>query len=251
MDRKTPIVLLVVSLAAFACAQEAGPTSPSALVSRMLARYANVNSMVGTIRFTQTAQSKSVSIETTLQFERPSKLFIRQQLRSSDPMTWLVVSDGKEFSYNTPENLPGAANLPRLIEKVVQNDIALDTRAIYKAAASSIGDRSAPLDIVIGDPDDLKGLTYQWASLEYRGRVRLGDEDVDLIVGRWRPYGTAPAHGTYEMYLTPSGELRRYVVIESVSAGPQNPTVIQVHSVWDVRLTINGKVDPALFKVIR
>lgn len=251
MDWKTPIVVLTALAAGLVGAQERAAVSASGLVSNMLGRYADAKSMTGTIRFTQSAQRSSVSIETTLQFEKPSKLFIRQQLRSSEPMTWLVVSDGSQFSYNTPENLPGAANLPRLVEQVEQNGVKLDTKGIYKAAASSIGDRSAPLDIVIGHPEDLKGLTYQWATLEYRGRVQLGDETVDLIAGRWRPYGTAPAHGTYEMYLTPSGELRRYVVVETVSAGPENPQMLEVRSVWDVRVAINGKPDPALFKVVR
>ncbi|MCB8933468.1 MAG: hypothetical protein M9921_00830 [Fimbriimonadaceae bacterium] len=251
MDRKTPLVIMIALLTVSVGAQESAKVSASGLVSRMLGRYSAASSMTGTIRFTQSAQRNSVTIETTLQYEKPSKLYIRQQLRSSEPMTWLVVSDGTQFSYNTPENLPGAANLPRLVEQVKQNDVTLDTRGIYKAAASSIGDRSAPLDIVIGDPDDLKGLTFQWATLEYRGQVLVGDERLDLIAGRWRPYGTAPAHGTYEMYLTPSGELRRYVVVETVGAGPENPTVIEVRSVWDVNLKIDGKVDPALFKVVR
>lgn len=251
MDWKTPFVVGFALAAAFCMAQETAAPSASALVSRMLAHYSSAQSLTGTIRFTQSAQNTSVGIETVLQVERPSRLYIRQVLRSNEPAAWLVVSDGKQFSYNTPNNLPGSENLPRLVEQVSQNGTTLDSRAIYKAGATSIGDRSAPLDIAIGHPDDLKSLTFQWATLEYRGRRKLGDEEVDVIGGRWRPYGEAPASGQFEMYILPTGELRRYAILESVSPQGANGTVFEVRSVWDVRITANGKPDPALFRVIR
>ncbi len=251
MDWKPPLIVTLVGLAALSMAQEAARPTASALVSKALAHYAGAQSMVGTIRFTQTAQSKSVVVETKLQFERPSKLYIRQELIANERMLWLVVSNGMEFSYNTPENLPGASNLPRLVEAVSQNGLTLDVQKIYKAAASSIGDRSAALDIAIGHPEDLKSLTFQWATLESRGRVRVGGEELDLVAGRWRPYGTAPASGQYEMYITPAGELRRYVVLESVSPQGANGAVFEIRSVWDVQLKVGATVDQSLFKVIR
>jgi outer membrane lipoprotein-sorting protein len=251
MDWKPPLVVTLAGFAALSMGQEAPRPTASALVSKVLAYYSGAQSMVGTIRFTQTAQSRSVVVETNLQFERPSKLYIRQELIAGERMLWLVVSNGTEFSYNTPENLPGATNLPRLIESVSQNGLTLDVPKIYKAAASSIGDRSAPLDIAIGHPEDLKSLTFQWATLESRGRVRLGEEEVDLVAGRWRPYGSAPASGQYEMYISPTGELRRYVVLESVSPQGANGAVLEIRSVWDVRLKVGAAVNQALFKIIR
>lgn len=251
MDWKAPFVIGLSLVASAAWSQDAAQPSPSALITRMLSFYSNAQTLTGNIRFTQTAQNTSVTIETVLQVERPSRLYIRQVLRSSEPATWLVVSDGKEFSYNTPSNLPGHVNLPRLVEKVSQNGETLDTRSIYKAGVTSIGDRSAPLDIAIGHPDDLKSLTYQWATLEYRGRRKLGDEEVDVIGGRWRPYGQAPANGEFEMYMLPTGELRRYAILESVSPQGANGAVFEVRSIWDVQIKVNGKPDPTLFRVVR
>lgn len=254
MDWKTPIFVSLMGLAALGSAQQPQPQqrpSASALVSQVLAYYSGAQSLVGTIRFTQTAQSKAVVIDTHLQFERPSKLYIRQELTAEEKMVWLVVSDGSNFSYNTPDNLPGATNLPRLVEQVSQNGQSLDVPKIYKASASSIGDRSAALDIAIGHPEDLKSLTYQWATLESKGRVRLGSEELELVAGRWRPYGTAPASGLFEMYITPAGELRRYVVVENVSPEGANGAVFEIRSVWDVHIKIGAKPDSALFKVIR
>lgn len=254
MDWKSPLIVTLLGLAAVGSAQQPQQQqrpSASALVTKVLAYYSGAQSLAGTIRFTQTAQSKAVVIDTVLQFERPSKLYIRQELTAFEKMVWLVVSDGTNFSYNTPDNLPGATNLPRLVEQVAQNGLTLDVPKIYKAAASSIGDRSAALDIAIGHPEDLKSLTYQWATLEARGRVQIGGEELELVTGKWRPYGTAPASGQFEMYMALSGELRRYTVVENVSPEGANGAVFEIRSVWDVNIKIGAKPDPALFRITR
>src|SRR4051812_37388578 len=80
-------------------------TPASQLVSKMLRYYADAQSMTGTITYTATDGGGKVQMVTYLQYEKPSKLFIKQVKGGSQPMQWLVTSDGKLFSYDSPEYL--------------------------------------------------------------------------------------------------------------------------------------------------
>lgn len=233
----------------------------AALVGKMLARYDGAKTLTGTIRFTQTANNVSIVIDTAIQYEKPSKLFIRQERRSSEPRIFLVTSDGQHFSYDLPEDRV-AAQGERLIEPVKQLGRDLDIRQIYAAASRSLGDRSAPLDIAIARTEDLRFIRNQWATVDFA--PSQPDTGLRVVTGNWRLNATAPASGQYEMWITEEGELKRYQQSEIIqpettvldekfrprplglNAGP-----IQIVSIWDVNLQVDGKPDNALFKVVR
>jgi hypothetical protein len=212
----------------------------------MLARYSAAKTVDGTIVLRQTAGSVSVGVETTLRYERPARLSLRQVRRSAEPRTWWVTSDGKTFSYDAP---PETAPRPgqRLIERVLPGMTIGD---LYAAASRSLGDRSAPLDIAIGRPEHLRFLTRQWATMAFAADRKLGEDRVRVIAGRWREYGDAAVTGTFEMWVEPDGTLRRYVLRETIAPDPRlGPQ--QVTSTWDVNLRIGVSIDPDAFKVIR
>jgi len=240
---------LLIAPQSIAPAQEPEVKKPGVIVSELLGRYNSAVTIKGGIKFTQSYKGASVVTETTLQFEKPSKLFAKQVRTGEVP--WLVTSDGNLFSYSAPP-LADVQRTKRLIEPVDQLGKLLTIRDIYGAGLSRILDRSAPLEIAIGRIEDLKLIRNQWASMEL---LEGGDGKGNrLIVGKWREdAGSTPA-GNYEMVITPAGDLIRYTVKEmrgftGPDGKPMAPDLLV--SDWQVALQIDATVDPALFTVVR
>jgi len=221
-----------------------GQETAAVVVGKLLSKYADAKTLSGTVRFTQSLGNVSVGIDTRIQFERPSKLFIRQDRRSSEPKTWIVTSDGKIFSYDPPDNLSGGTS--RLLEAIPESGSIKD---IYNATSRSMGDRDAPLIIAISRQRDLEYLRNQWVSVDYVEPKPANSEGYVVVGGKWREFVSAPASGSWELWLDAKGELRKYVRREVIAAEGMAPQ--QVVTVWDVAFEIDGKVDPTLFQVIR
>lgn len=261
-----------IALLALVAQDQKPPPRASEIVSKMLSHYSGAQSITGTIKLRQGANGQMArgSMDTEIQFERPSKLYIKQVQNTADwgtitvldprgrpreaprtsPPTWLVTSDGVLFSYDTADDSPG--NRQRLLEKVMPRPSeVLDVRGIYTAVARSLGDRSVPLEIAIGRTDDLRHFTRQLVTLEYAGRTKLGEEDVNVVRGQWRDVDMSErVAGKYEIFVTDQGDFRKYAIYQTVqpSKGSQP---IDVVSVWDIALTVNGKPDPDLFRVVK
>ena len=229
----------------------------AAIVSKMMSHYADAKTLSGTIKYTLTAGSSSVSMETYVQFERPGLIYIKQVENAGKNRVWILASDGKYFSYDLPDQEPGVG---RLVEPMVQvrsdrkpgdpKPVPFDIGVMYKAAAASLADRSTALDLAIGRLDDLKYLQHQIATVRNEGRVDVGDRQLDHIAGDWRGLDSNQVTGTYEMFVADDGGLVRFVRHEN--AAPENGgPPISLHSIWDVNLTVNGPVDRALFKIVR
>lgn len=236
---------LVLSQAA---AQDAQP-SAAQIVGKMLAYYNDAKSMTGTITMTQSMMNQSTIYDSILQFELPSKLYLKQTHRATGRTT-LVTSDGRAFSYNLPKHLQNLGGKDeRLLEAVQQGGRALKVRDIYRASVESLADRSVPLDIAIGHPEDLKFIRSQWSTVAYQGKDKIGEESVHVIGGRWREYGDAPPSGTYKLVINEKHELRRYILHEALGVPGQG--VQEVVTVWEVKLAKDGKPDVNAFRVVR
>src|SRR5579862_8720306 len=84
-------------------------TSPAkTLISKMLAYYFSANTLTGNIVLTAAAGGGHTTWNTTVQFERPSKLYIQQARVNGPSEAWYITSDGKVFSYAAPENTLGS-----------------------------------------------------------------------------------------------------------------------------------------------
>lgn len=223
--------------------------TPAQLVSKMIAHYYSAKTLVGTIEMSQRAGTKQVNISTQLQMQAPNKLYLQQKLSAAYGQTlWLVTSDGNSFTYDPPRGIEGK----RLMESCWQNGIAFTHRSIYQAIVDSIGDRSTPLDLVMGRKEDLEFRRNQWATLDKIGDTKLGETEVTVVGGSLRDYGKAPISGQYEMYIDGKGQLLRYVEHESVAVRVNKQDVIQaVDTIWDVNIAVDAPVEPSLFKVIR
>lgn len=243
----TTILAIAVAMApGFAApAAQGDGASAASILTKMFARYGDAKTLKGTIVLTQSIGNQGGQLKTDIQFEYPSKLYLRQEKEFVKKETWLVTSDGKHFSYAAPYG-PGKGQ--RLIEPIrLATGTTLTVRDIYAAVTASIGDRSAPLDLAISRKEDLNYLRGQWASLTLDGAKDLNGEEVYAISGNWREYQTAPVSGRFQIFVSKEGDLKRYAIEESVKLDNS----YRVVSVWEVNLKINGEVDDKLFKLVK
>lgn len=261
--------MILNSLALLVAAQ--GTPDPSALVSKMFAYYNDAKSMSGTITFNQAFQNNRVRIDTKFQFEWPAKIYISQVYTGTKRKDrWLVTGDGEAFTYDEPRLVVSKTANNRLYEPVqyipppprYKGDIQQpkppphDVRSIYRAVCLTIGDRSLPLDVAFGRKEDLQYVKNQLKTVTYKGEQDLNGEKVHVVRGLWRDHTgneVSPDNGEYELYITDSGELRRFARSEHVDFRNDFNVVIaqgQVITIWDVNIKKNAGVDPALFKVV-
>src|SRR5205823_3210391 len=83
-------------------------TTAGQLITKMLGYYHDANTLTGTIVLTATDGAGTANLNTRVQFEKPSKLFIEQTLGGRNPQSWYVTSDGVNFTYSSPDNLMGS-----------------------------------------------------------------------------------------------------------------------------------------------
>jgi hypothetical protein len=227
--------------------------SPSKIMSRMFAHYAEANSVVGTIRMTQSAQGKAVHTQTELQFERPSKIFLRQVRDGLKGRQWLLTSDGNTFSYNRPDDEDYGRD--RYVEYVTQHNKALTISEEMLAAYKSLGDVNPILESTVASKEWLTRLTQQWATLVYHGRATVNGKDVAEVTGEYRDTNLVKVSGTFSAYVTDEGELVRYQLKQIMQVGnPTNPreTIpVEVVTTWDSDLKLNGRTDPTLYRVVK
>lgn len=229
---------------------EAPKPSAAQVVSQMIARYHKAESLSGTIQMRQKLGDKAVGIDTYIQFERPSKLFIHQKMVGGGDREWVVSSDGELFSYEVPDDQAFARKGSRLVENVVVSGIVLNVRDIYGAAIRSLGDRSTVLDLLIGRTPDLQMRRAQWVSLHYGDMVEFKGQKVHRIAGDWRLNDRVQDVGRFEMLISPEYDLKRMVIQERLAASDaSNPVFITTE--WDVNIRVGSPGNPSLYRLVR
>lgn len=229
--------------------------SPSEVVSKMFARYAGAKSIVGTIKMTQAARGVSVHTDSELQLERPALIYLHQSRDGSFSRNWFLTSDGKEFSYDRPQEYLDNAGVQygksRFVEYVTQHGVSMGISEMLLASYKSLGDVNPMLETAVASKEWLSRLTQQWASLYYRGKQTVGGQSVDAITGDYRETKMVPISGTFEAYISDSGDFVRYVIHEKHSYPKLQSGVIEVTTTWDADLRLNAKTDPNLYKVLK
>lgn len=225
----------------------AATVTPGKVVSDMMNHYYNSSSSKGRIQMIQSAQGIAISVDTEFQFAPPSKIYIKQVRRSTSPAVSLVTSNGKHFSYPTPETPVSSKGADRLIETVVQQGVPLDYRQIYAAVSESLLDRCAPLDLAFARTEDLKYLRDQWATLDFLpGDNPAGDR---VLGGQWRAYGSVPPAGTYKMTISKNNELKKFEMSESVAFTDKIAGVVT--TTWTCEIQTNATPEEKLFTLVR
>ncbi len=238
-----------ILLASFAVAMQTAPPNPGKIVSDMLMKYREAQTVVGHIALTVTESGASgkVNVMTNIQYAKPGKLYIKQS-KANDPKARLVTSDGVHFSYDLPDNQGLVLKEQRLIESIknLRGEVQ-SIQDIYAAATASLFDRSAPLDIVMSRKEDLEYLNFQWATVQYRGKSEINGKQAHIIGGDWRPFGTSPVIGQYEFCISEEGDLLKFV--QRTQYRVNGVTAVATY-VYDVNVVRGAKPDEALFKVI-
>jgi len=244
------IALAFITLATTQGQAQVSQEKPTAsqLLTKVLSRYSTATSVSGNIVMTQSAQGQTINVVTKLQYERPGKIFLAQQKNGKNPDAWLLVSDGETFSYNDPND---ATHVKRNTEYRIQNGIEQKVADLYMAAERSLGDLNPILDIAISQPVRLQRLKEQWATLNVEGTAKVNGIAVQRVTGLLRVDAKTPAAGTFEIDVTDEGDIVRYGTSQKYSFPDISKEVIEVTTIWDSNLKVGGKIDPALYKVIR
>lgn len=217
------------------------------LVSKMLAKFSAAQEMVGAIVMTQSYEGHKYIVDTSVQFLKPYKLFIKQVSNRTPPEVWVASSTGTQISYDVQPHLKELVKTKRFLESQTEEHEVLKVGEVYHVVSRSIGDRSVPLDIAIGHIDDLKYIRNQWKTMSVKGTAVFNGQDVYEIVGDWRPHLTAGVRGKYAMLIDKNNELKQYSITEMFALGKSEPKPIT--TVWDVDLKIDAKSDPALYRI--
>lgn len=235
-------------LGATLLAQPAPPRVPSAaeLLTSLFAKYHAAHSLTAKIRMTQSVAKEKLILDSTLAYERPSKVMYEQRIvQPSDPRVGRIVSDGDQFTYQLPPILGDSLKQgPRAAELVGQrNGTALTVGDIISVGRPGMLDKfGEAANIMVARREDLEALREQWETVAYVGRAKFGDETVHRMGGKWRPYKDAISSGTFEIMVGDDGLLRRYAKKE-ILATPDGKTVEDVVTVYDVQ---EQQLDPAI-----
>lgn len=250
------LINAILMVASIASAHAQAPTSKE-LIEKMLNRYYAANTLTGKVRLTVAAQGATASLDTEVQFEKPSKLYIHQQKNVADPdpsrpTSWLVTSDGVKYTYDAPiltNGLGASRSGTRLKEDVLdpRTGTKNDVKMIYAVARPTLGDFSMPLDIALAHPANLRYRRGQWIDHAVTGTKEIRGKTAYIVSGKYRINQGEPESGRYQMAITADGDLLQYVESIVVGVGSKN---VEIISQWDVDFTINGPVNPALFKVV-
>ncbi len=240
----------MITAVIFTLACQDQPLSAGQLVSKMIARYHDAKALKGDCVTKLQVGAQQLMINSTFQIERPLKIYLQQTV-SGAPSAYTLTSDGKEFSYNKPLSAPSTDRDPkgRLIESIGDGTSLGD---IYSAAGESLAERSAVIDIVVGDLRDLQRLKSQWATLELAGTDNVSGVNANHVTGKWRLNALSPVSATYDLYITSSGDLVKYSMTQLSGVDKdQNAGDLKVSREYQIHIDVDPKVDPKLFTVMK
>lgn len=207
------------------------------LIKKMVDHYASAKSLSARIRLTQSVKDFSITIDSTVAFDQPDRMLIRQVKTGGNAGSWLVVSDGKTFSYPRPQNVVGPA---RFVEKVNQLAGHQDVREMYGVSATAIPDRSAVLDALFGRAEDMDMYYPRWRSLKFGKPMKIRGVDCQVVEGDYCDNADDQPTGKFSLAISADGDLLRYTTSNKYQAPSDPPQIVEVLSVWDVDAKLNG-----------
>lgn len=242
-------------LAAIGFAQQS--TTPQAqdagsVISSMLMRYYQAQTLKTTIVHTVSALGKSQTIQTDLQFDRPSLLSIRQVRSEPDANVWIAASDGKAFSYPVPIGIVLGTDQSKTIVEPVKNALGQDqsVQDLLQAAADSFPDFTDPLLIMAGWKDAQKVMIARWSNLQLQTITDKNGVKDWAITGIYTNSPVSPIKGTFTMIISPDYDLLSLEIKRSYAApGIGSNQAVATVDTWICQTTLNGTVDQTLFHI--
>lgn len=211
-------------------------TPAGQLIKKMVDHYASAKSLSAKIKLTQSARGFSITIDSTVAFDQPDRMLIRQVKTGGNPGSWLVISDGKTFSYPKPENINGPS---RFVENVNQLAGHQDVREMYGVSGTTIPDRSAVLDVLFGRAEDMEMYYPRWRGFKFGQPIKIRGVECQVVEGDYCDNADNQPTGKFTLAITADGDLLRYTTTNKYQAPSDPPQVVEVLSVWDVDAKIN------------
>lgn len=228
------------------------PATPGALISKALVHYKEAQSLRGSIRLIQTAKDQSgsdivVEIATDLAVDKPSKFVIRQAKKGGDANRFVAVSNGIGFAYSKPKGVLGP---DFFVEEVLQHGVSQKVADMYRPAARGLLDRSEVLDTIFAETrDDFSAAVSHWTALRFAGKLTLRNTEGTVIEGEYAEILNEDATGTFQLVISDSGDILRYVVKNRYAVPNQPGQTVDVLSTWDVDVKTGVKNDDSLYKL--
>lgn len=248
----TSLLLLTLAVAR----QEPAP-KPSELLSTMIARYAGARSLSGKVNHRQTATSNGKTAEHTVStefaLERPARLRIVQKSSKYTQKSFLITSDGTEFTSDVPdlEAPPGL----RLAQPAVDPSGTPTIGRLLAFSRDSLPDPGSPfLAIASAWVPDLKNLQGEWASLADGGVGEVNGAACRIVKGKWRRVVTQAPTGTFGMWITPEGDLLKYSTEEKIEVRDEDKKslgTVTIYTEWVGSILVNPELPNDTFRVVR
>lgn len=236
---------------------------PSATVSQdvnaqkrfvdMIERYQNKLCASGTIVWTVKSPKDSLKVKTDLQYLNPNKVYINQTMTGGreGAKNRFIVSDGKAFAYFPVNESVVQSNSKVFAEPVKEPRTGKlqTTKEIYIIGAKGLLDKSTPLDIVMGRPDNLAHLDRLIATVEDGGRADVNGQTCRVLKGKMRTMYDAPPSIDFTVSISAKNDLVQMQTVERFKA--DNGQTITMLMIWDVDVTVNDEkaIKSSLFKL--
>ncbi|MDI9640937.1 hypothetical protein QPK87_18420 [Kamptonema cortianum] len=204
------------------------------LISKVMSHYRSELIVAGEIKGTFVVAGKSVQTVTRIQFNRPNKFYLHQNVPGKPPM--LAVSDGVHYVYTHPSNfglVRSEGKKAWWVEQLRMLDGSLmGIEEMYAPICTMLPDRSWPLDLVIGRIYDLSIFRDSIGELVYHGEREVNGHRVMAVAGKLALRPGEPRGLDFAMFATKDGKLVRFA-INSKQVLP-NRTSVDSSLIWDV-----------------
>jgi outer membrane lipoprotein-sorting protein len=241
---------LILCLATQAAAQE---TDPNVVVSKMMQRYWDAQTLSGTIVQTTSDGGGTLRVTTKLTYQRPGHILVQQDYKGKNGLLLSLVGNGERFAYDPPLK-PFLKPKPRerLFEPAVitppgtNRTTVLNIGDMYHAAHTSLMP-STLLDLAIAYKEHLKDFRINVRTITLAGVVPLNGVQAYKIYGAWQPYnGAEDVQMRYELYVSTTFDLLKFQLTQPIQV---NNRTVNVTTVETADLKVGVPVDLAQFVV--
>lgn len=259
--------------------QGEGTPSVSDVIVGVTKKYQDAETFAGSVTMTQTVADLKRVVVTTIQAQRPNKLFLTQEWQNPKPgsqSTWTVISDGARWRYDAPQ-LDKFVNAPPLIEPTAIEESATGVKRVLKfndfliGARRSLGDANNPyLEFCMqsageGNATSLRAFINRMQKLSVvPGKLKDGSEGWVLkgiiqwgikAAGEVKNIGVSEEYdhiANFRMTVTKDFEIQKVQEVESVQITPEGsnvPTQLNISTIWEGEIKPNANLNQGLFKV--
>lgn len=219
--------------------------SSEAMITAMVRKYAGATVLAGSIDGAVSDGTGTISTLTSFKYARPSRLSVVQNKLGMNGGTFRILSDGKKFSYEEPLDKVLRTG-KRLYEPIRQRGYLLTVPDIYMVGYKGMPDPGIALEVALGVQSFVKDWRKLMARIDPPEKTNFKGESAYTIKGTIRETFAGPANANFELTISESKELKRYL---HVIAYEVNGKVVRLATVYDLTADLNATLSPTDFAV--